>query len=92
MDVFPDYHPQKDVLQDRLSRRRRGTYKFPYTKFNVDFHEDYVQFQNYPRGLLDVVGYWAETKVFGGVLLFDRSRSGGQVRWHLRASDTFFEV
>lgn len=26
----------------------------------------------YPKGVSDVVGYWAETYIFGGVVLFDR--------------------
>ena len=29
----------------------------------------------YPDGLADVVGYWAENKVLGGVVIFDRSDS-----------------
>ena len=48
--------------------------------FSVDYHNFYVRFQNYPFGLLDVVGYWAETQLFGGVLLFDRGHSGYEVR------------
>ncbi|KAF7536451.1 hypothetical protein G7054_g4584 [Neopestalotiopsis clavispora] len=29
----------------------------------------------YPNGLADVVGYWAENRILGGVLLFDRSQN-----------------
>jgi hypothetical protein len=29
----------------------------------------------YPDGLADVAGYWAEDQIFGGVVLFDRSQS-----------------
>lgn len=43
---------------------------------DVDFHNDYIQLEDYPFGLLDVVGYWAETQLFGHVLLFDRGDSG----------------
>lgn len=32
----------------------------------------------YPNGLADVVGYWAENRILGGVLLFDRSQ-----KWEL---------
>ncbi|KAK2763116.1 hypothetical protein FQN54_009751 [Arachnomyces sp. PD_36] len=32
----------------------------------------YVGFSRYPRGFLDVVGYWAELHIFGGVVVFDR--------------------
>ena len=65
-------HPEMDVFPDHPHPQG--------TQFYVNFHDDYVHFKNYPRGLLDVVGYWAETQVFGGVLLFDRSDSGSQVR------------
>lgn len=30
----------------------------------------------YPHGSLDVVGYWAETYIFGGVVVFDRGQRG----------------
>ena len=52
--------------------------------FYVDFHDCYISFQNYPFGLLDVVGYWAETQLFGGVLVFDRGDSGSEVCQHLQ--------
>ena len=53
-------------------------------RFYVDFHDCYTEFKDYPFGLLDVVGYWAETQVFGGVLLFDRGDSGSEVCWYLQ--------
>ena len=85
MDVFPD-HPPPQGEEDFLFpdhppvQEGRDFCGFPGTHIYVDFHPDYVQYKNYPRGLLDVVGYWAETQLFGGVLLFDRSDSGRQVR------------
>jgi hypothetical protein len=46
----------------------------------TDFmHEDYQNFQQYPNGIADVVGYWAEYHLFGGVVLFDRGESGTDV-------------
>ena len=36
-------------------------------------------YQRYPYGLLDVVGYWAETQFFGGVLLFERDKLTSEV-------------
>ena len=40
--------------------------------FYVNFyHTNYRLFWNYPFGLLDVVGYWAEAEIFGGVVLFE---------------------
>lgn len=32
----------------------------------------YIASDWYPRGFLDVVGYWAEIHIFGGVVVFDR--------------------
>ncbi|KAK4147302.1 uncharacterized protein C8A04DRAFT_34038 [Dichotomopilus funicola] len=35
-------------------------------------------YQQYPRGIADMVGYWAESRIFGGVVLFyRRSPTGG---------------
>jgi hypothetical protein len=46
----------------------------------TDFmHEDYHNLQQYPKGVADVVGYWAEYHLFGGVVLFDRGESGTDV-------------
>ncbi|KAH8774455.1 hypothetical protein F5883DRAFT_412019 [Diaporthe sp. PMI_573] len=35
----------------------------------------YIEWSRYPSGLADIVGYWAETQIFGGVVLFDRGES-----------------
>jgi hypothetical protein len=46
----------------------------------TDFmHEAYYDMQQYPNGVADVVGYWAEYHLFGGVVLFDRGESGTDV-------------
>lgn len=39
----------------------------------------YAEPSRYPNGLADVVGYWAETQIFGGVVLFDRGESEDEV-------------
>lgn len=39
------------------------------TLFN---HPYYVDLEIYPQGLADIVGYWAEDRIVGGVVLFDR--------------------
>ncbi len=36
-------------------------------------HLSYDALGQYPQGLGDVVGYWAEDRILGGVVLFDRS-------------------
>ncbi|KAM5354427.1 hypothetical protein ACJ41O_001076 [Fusarium nematophilum] len=35
-------------------------------------HAWYLDHQEYPHGLADVAGFWAESRIFGGVVLFDR--------------------
>ena len=85
MDKYPDHPPAQEggdpLLDDHPPTEEgvdiRGLSRIP---LDVDSHPDYVHFKNYPRGVPDVVGYWAEAQVFGGVLLFDRSDSGWQVR------------
>ena len=48
--------------------------------FYVDFyHTNYQLFEKYPFGLLNVVGYWAEVELFGGVVLFEHVKSGSEV-------------
>jgi hypothetical protein len=49
----------------------------PPTPFYVDL---YVDFDRYPNGLADVVGYWAEHHIFGGAVLFDRGSDEEEVR------------
>lgn len=34
----------------------------------------YRDFEQYPNGVADIVGYWAEAQIFGGVVLFDRRK------------------
>ncbi|KAK2809035.1 hypothetical protein FQN50_004088 [Emmonsiellopsis sp. PD_5] len=40
------------------------------------FHDAYEDYDQYPNGIADIVGYWAEYRLFGGVVLFDRGESG----------------
>ena len=48
--------------------------------FYVDFyHTNYRRFEDFPFGLLNVVGYWAEAELFGGVVLFERVESSSEV-------------
>ncbi|KFA72690.1 hypothetical protein S40288_03393 [Stachybotrys chartarum IBT 40288] len=46
-------------------------------------HPWYVNHDQYPHGVADMVGYWAEGRIFGGVVLFDRRASESEdVYWH----------
>jgi hypothetical protein len=48
----------------------------PPPPWNILFsHPYYVAQSQYPDSLADVVGYWAEDRIFGGVVLFDRSQT-----------------
>ncbi|KAF2744940.1 hypothetical protein M011DRAFT_479413 [Sporormia fimetaria CBS 119925] len=44
------------------------------------FHTHYLEHGQYPNGIADVVGYWLEWYVFGGVIVFDRGQSGKECR------------
>ncbi|KAH9893008.1 hypothetical protein F4778DRAFT_304514 [Xylariomycetidae sp. FL2044] len=49
----------------------------PATTF---FHSSYLAQHQYPNGVADIVGYWAEAKIFGGVVVFDRGESETEIR------------
>jgi hypothetical protein len=36
------------------------------------FHQWYTDYELYPNGVADAVGFWAEARILGGVVLFDR--------------------
>ncbi|EGE79985.1 hypothetical protein BDDG_02926 [Blastomyces dermatitidis ATCC 18188] len=44
------------------------------------FHHSYDFWQQYPNGIADIVGYWAEYRLFGGVVLFDRGEIGHECK------------
>ncbi|EGD85254.2 hypothetical protein H113_09054 [Trichophyton rubrum MR1459] len=46
------------------------------------YHFSYGSWSQYPNGVADIVGYWAEYRLFGGVVLFDRGETGFEVRRH----------
>lgn len=39
----------------------------------------YIAIEQYPNGVADAVGYWAEARIFGGVVVFDRGDSETEV-------------
>ncbi|KAK4247306.1 hypothetical protein C7999DRAFT_32283 [Corynascus novoguineensis] len=42
------------------------------------YHCEYMDHQQYPHGLADVAGYWAEDRILGGIAVFDRGKSGAE--------------
>lgn len=67
------------VLQEEESGKTCRAYFPPPAAF---FHRFYHFHKQYPRGVADVVGYWAEGRIFGGVVAFDRGESEQEVSWH----------
>ncbi|KAK3942858.1 hypothetical protein QBC46DRAFT_255539 [Diplogelasinospora grovesii] len=70
---------------ERLRRAASGDEAYRYCRISppvVFYHRDYPinYYEQYPRDISDVVGYWAEAKIFGGVLLFDRGESETECR------------
>ncbi|CAM1503228.1 Fc.00g080040.m01.CDS01 [Cosmosporella sp. VM-42] len=62
---------EKELPNSNDGKHKRG-YLLPHTAF---FHRAYQYPDQYPRGLADVAGYWAEGKIFGGVVVFNRGES-----------------
>lgn len=52
---------------------------FPPTLFFCEWYKDYKQ---YPSGVADIAGYWAETQILGGVVVFDRHTESDAVYIH----------
>lgn len=78
--VYTSFHPDSSVMPPEPPEgdfwQFRGT-----DHFYVDlYHTDYQRLRSFPFGLLNVVGYWAEAELFGGVVLFERGGSSSEVR------------
>ncbi|KAJ5691917.1 hypothetical protein N7462_001340 [Penicillium macrosclerotiorum] len=43
------------------------------------YHVEYTFYKQYPMGVADMVGYWVEYRLLGGVVLFDRSESENKI-------------
>jgi hypothetical protein len=71
-----------DVYEEWRDRPREWVKPGQYFAPAVFYHGSYVAFDQYPNGIADVAGYWAEAKIFGGVVVFDRGPSGDEVGYH----------
>ena len=67
---------EQQRLKDAGDKKYRWAPVQPPVAF---YHPSYCDHEQYPRGAADVVGYWAEAKIFGGVVLFDRGLSDTEV-------------
>ncbi|KAK3360753.1 hypothetical protein B0T25DRAFT_588984 [Lasiosphaeria hispida] len=70
------YYTWRDFAEPASPDPRLLVYRAP-TPF---YHLSYQDFNQYPNGISDVVGYWAEAKIIGGVMVFDRGESGTECR------------
>lgn len=62
----------------------------PVTLFH---HAWYTGHAHYPDGAADLAGYWAESRIFGGVVLFDRSGSDpGAVYLHPDRNEVTYRI
>lgn len=71
-----DLGNHKDLVEwvapanDKVFRRFYSDGKLP----TLFIHKQYRDIEQYPNGAADIVGYWAEAEIFGGVVLFDRRK------------------
>lgn len=49
----------------------------------------YLAYPLYPFGLLNIVGYWTETQIFGGVVLFEHELSRSEVSFYLLTTSVY---
>ncbi|OGM39285.1 hypothetical protein ABOM_012051 [Aspergillus bombycis] len=66
-EADPDAWPSRN----RVSHPRESTWFC---------HSEYLDHDQYPLKVSDVVGYWAEKQVFGGTVLFDRGETDDKCR------------
>lgn len=59
----------------KMNLLKSGCKRPPCAFSNTEYQFD----EQYPNGIADVAGYWAESKIFGGVVVFDRGPSGTEV-------------
>ncbi|KAJ3546900.1 hypothetical protein NM208_g1782 [Fusarium decemcellulare] len=71
-DGVTSWEPPKDPRASPLPSHLRDL-PSPITLF---YHTAYSLKERYPNGIGDMVGYWAENRILGGVVLFDRGESG----------------
>ena len=83
--IYESCNPEVELKPQAASKddENFGHYIYRTSHPYVDFYHIRCQaLTNYFFSLLNVVIYWAETNLFGGVLLFDRGESGSEVSWH----------
>ena len=49
-----------------------GPYELVPPPPTIFYHSEYMDADIYPNGVADIVGYWTEERIFGGVVVFNR--------------------
>ncbi|KAF5670125.1 hypothetical protein FCIRC_9033 [Fusarium circinatum] len=77
LDEVAERHKIYDVWRDSpRDMAKWDSFRDP-TAFT---HGPYIAVDQYPNGAADSVGYWAEARIFGGVVVFDRGEDGTESR------------
>ncbi|KAF5725081.1 hypothetical protein FMUND_175 [Fusarium mundagurra] len=79
LDEVAEKHKIYDVWRDSpRDMTKWDSFRDP-TAFT---HGPYIAVDQYPNGSADTVGYWAEARIFGGVVVFDRGEDGTELYFH----------
>jgi hypothetical protein len=82
MDKGVHKHAEHEAwLDEQLKKHpnKRSTARMLLPPASLFWHGSFRSHRRYPNGLAELAGYWAETQIFGGVILFDRGESGEEV-------------
>ena len=74
--LYHSFHPDIDLQPPYEITAFHASSHYYVDLYHTEYKDYY---QRYPYGLLNLVGYWTETQIFGGVVLFDRGDSGEEV-------------
>ncbi|KAI1326143.1 hypothetical protein F5Y16DRAFT_375890 [Xylariaceae sp. FL0255] len=70
----PSRYPHHTVDQVTSWRKPPGLFLNIEPWPTLFAHPAFAASEQYPHGAADIAGYWAEDRILGGVMLFDRSR------------------
>jgi hypothetical protein len=74
----PDFDPQVPLPEPPPGVAVSPLPKMPRRPAEF-FHTFYMDWEHYPCGAADIVGYWTEYQLFGRVILFDGGMSNTEV-------------
>ncbi|KAI1349767.1 hypothetical protein F5Y01DRAFT_316440 [Xylaria sp. FL0043] len=70
---YPENNSQIDAITSWKPPPSKWPGKEPWPTLFA--HPAFTAHEQYPAGVADMVGYWAEDRILGGVALFDRSKT-----------------